>query len=466
MFSEDGIIEADTWKEEKCPEGKKQHIIHDKARPWFGIRFTEGGTAAYIFERKCWVEIDGRRIFKTYRKTLGRAGGKKNQGIGFYLAVELGTYLYTHIMDHDGRDPRDIEAEKQAREVAEKAHQEAKEAAAKAETERRGKYTLGALCDAYVAHLRERGKTKSAKDAASSFRCHVPAELASLPAAEIETKEITPVITEVYSQGKKRAAMVCRAYLSAAYSAALQSENKVDGTASFFQGFGISFNPVTPIQHVESATRDRHLSNAELKAYLEYLGNNIVDQALLLALFAGGQRMAQLLRAEVADFDPDTATLRLLDPKGKRERPRLHQIPLAPVGAAIVEKLVARAKALGSNSLFSSGGAVVHYSTPGKRVSTISAKIGGQPFDLRDIRRTAETSLAELGVRKDIRARVLSHGVGGIQDTRYDFYEYQKESRDALQRWEIALERVMQGLPMVEEQEKEQKVVNLRGAQR
>ena len=51
--------------------------------------------------------------------------------------------------------------------------------------------------------------------------------------------------------------------------------------------------------------------------------------ALLLALYAGGQRMAQLLRAKVGDFDQDTATLRLWDGKGKRTQPREHLLPLS-----------------------------------------------------------------------------------------------------------------------------------------
>jgi hypothetical protein len=42
------------------------------------------------------------------------------------------------------------------------------------------------------------------------------------------------------------------------------------------------------------------------------------------------------------------------------------------------------------------------------------------PFQLRDIRRTAETMLAGLGVSKDVRAHLLSHGLGGMQNQHYD----------------------------------------------
>ena len=36
-------------------------------------------------------------------------------------------------------------------------------------------------------------------------------------------------------------------------------------------------------------------------------------------------------------------------------------------------------------------------------------------FTLGDLRRTAETSLARLGVSKDMRAQLLSHGLAGVQ---------------------------------------------------
>ena len=35
-------------------------------------------------------------------------------------------------------------------------------------------------------------------------------------------------------------------------------------------------------------------------------------------------------------------------------------------------------------------------------------------FQLRDIRRTCETTLARMGVSKDVRGQIQSHGLGGI----------------------------------------------------
>ncbi len=91
------------------------------------------------------------------------------------------------------------------------------------------------------------------------------------------------------------------------------------------------------------------------------LGDDITDQALLLALLAGGQRMAQLLRAKVGDYDEEHHALRLWDGKGKRPTPREHLLPLAPRAAARVTELVKRAKAKESSWLFSTHGKVAFW---------------------------------------------------------------------------------------------------------
>ena len=56
-------------------------------------------------------------------------------------------------------------------------------------------------------------------------------------------------------------------------------------------------------------------------------------------------------------------------------------------------------------------------------------------FQLSDLRRTCETRLAELGISKDLRAQIQSHGLGGVQARHYDRYDYLPEKRAALEAW-------------------------------
>lgn len=53
--------------------------------------------------------------------------------------------------------------------------------------------------------------------------------------------------------------------------------------------------------------------------------------------------------------------------------------------------------------------------------------------------------LAGLGFNSDLRAQILSHGMGGIQQKHYVRYDFEREKRDALQRWEAHLEDIKAG---------------------
>src|SRR4029077_3243895 len=69
-----------------------------------------------------------------------------------------------------------------------------------------------------------------------------------------------------------------------------------------------------------------------------------------------------------------------------------------------------------------------------------SERVISARFQLRDIRRTCETELARMGVSKDVRAQIQSHGLGGIQGRHYDKYDYMTEKATALRAWAKYLE--------------------------
>lgn len=320
--------------------------------------------------------------------------------------------------------------------INERARAEA-EAARKAQE--RARFTLAALCSEYAAMLGARGKIASGKHARSMFK-HIPDELAGLPANEITPHQIAGVIRHVRGAGKERAAGVLRSYLRAAYGAAIRAPFDSALPASLI-GFDVGTNPVDAVPAIAVRAGDRTLSREELRAYMGHLGDGIIDRALLLALLAGGQRMAQLLRARAGDWDG--STLRLWDSKGKRIDAREHLLPLGPRAAAVVEGLIQRARERADDpnpSLFLSvGGARVTESSPGKRVAAISAAMGGEPFDLRDVRRTVETMLAGMRISRDVRAQLLSHGLSGVQVAHYDRHSYHDEKAAALIAWEREL---------------------------
>lgn len=412
-----------------CPEGKQQAFIWDTDAPRLAVRAT-AGAKSFIFESKL--------NRQTIRRTIGDVKNWKLDE-----AREEARRLQTLV--DKGTDPRELD-----REQAEtKARAKAASEASKQDAENRKRYTLKTLCEAYGDLLEANGKAQSARQARSILKCHVieaHPDIAALPAQYVTAHQIAAMVRKVAEKGKDRAAGILRSYLSAAYNAARKAPFDAKLPAALI-AYGVESNPVEPVSTIAVQRGDRTLTTDELKAYMAALSDDdLSDMALKLALFSGGQRMAQLLRAKVSDYDKDTQTLRLWDGKGKRTAPREHLLPLAPKAAAIVERLTERAKVQNSPLLFSSfGKKQLVDTTPGKRAAAICKAMGGESFDLRDIRRTCETMLAGMGISRDTRAQLLSHGISGVQAAHYDRHGYINEKRAALSAWEQRLDEIATG---------------------
>lgn len=414
-----------------CPEGKKQVFLWDSESPHLGVRATKGAKS-YIFQG--WLNGGALRI------TLGdvrdwplESKDPDNPG-----AREEARRLQTLI--DQKIDPREQKREQEAARAAKRAA----DAEARREAESRAKYTLKALCEAYADLLAARSK-EAASDARSAFKCHLLSdeELANKPAREVTPLDLASAIRRVNEKGKARTAGKLRSYVHAAYETAIRAPLDSSVPADFIP-FRIETNPAHPIPTVPAKSGKRTLSMDELKAYIEALKDDAIDSALKIALYAGGQRMQQLLRAGPNDWDGEN--LRLFDRKGRRREPREHLLPLGPVAAGIVDGLAEQAKARKSQHLFSSFGRVALVKhTISTRVSEISAGIDGEPFDLKDIRRTVETMLAGMKVSKDIRAQLLSHGISGVQSVHYDKHDYLEQKADTLLKWEQRLNEIVNG---------------------
>jgi integrase len=349
----------------------------------------------------------------------------------------------------------------EAEEARQKA-QEAEQAARQREAMERERYTLRRLCEVYAGHLEARGKHQTAKHARSMFKVHVFEEapdLADTPAREVTRRDLTGLIRRCNEKGHARAGGILRAYLSAAYALAVNAEGDSQAPSELL-GFEVDSNPVQGVKAIPVQTSERALGKDEVRAYLSRLwGDNLTDRFLVLHLLTAGQRVSQLLRVRVSDYDTSEGTLRLQDPKGRRQVAREHILPLGPLGAELVEVLIDRAREQAAKvasrtggeidpnpSLWlSTGGASMTISTPGKRAGEIASDMKGLAFDIRDIRRSVETLLAGMGVNRDIRAQLLSHGLSGVQDKHYDRHGYIEEKRSALERWEGLLAEIAQG---------------------
>lgn len=313
--------------------------------------------------------------------------------------------------------------------------------------------SLDALCSAYTAWLDAQSK-QSAKDAKGVLaRCMAASpDLAKRPANDISHKDIAAMLARLVEVGKGRAAGKLRSYLHAAYRAALQAEGDPTIPAGL-HGFDLDKNPVALVAAKGLAkfnkARERVLTEVELKAFLSALDDRpgVQADALRVLLLLGGQRVIQLLRAKPTDVDLDAGTITLLDPKGARQQPRVHVVPINAPAAAILKKYQE------GPWCFSTHGRVpLRVETLTVAVADISTKlvkdkVSRESFRLSDLRRTCETMLARMGISKDVRAQLLSHGIGGVQDRHYDKHDYLDEKRHALEAWAAKLESISSGKP-------------------
>ena len=412
-----------------------QALYRDSKLQGFGLRV--GATVKTYFVEK---RVEGR----TVRHSLGIHGQITADQARDLAAIRLGEMT----------GGADLNAEKKARAQARVAHK----AQTKAETD----YTVKKLCEWYVQHQMGKGK-ESAKDAANLFKNHVyESDIAALPARDLTAKQATSVLRKITEDGKLRTAAKLRSYLRAAYALAQGAETNAEAPATLLL-FGIDTNPIasTGVLSSGNKTREIVLTEAELGEALRLLaerravGHDDALAAVELSLVLGGQRLAQVLRLTESNIDFDAATITLFDGKGRRKVARRHVLPLTEMSAELLRRILSFRRA---EWLFGDKDAQTVPDTVARKGGELlrlaqdnvakAAKGPKRPdAQARDLRRTAETMLAAMGISKDLRAQLLSHGISGVQDRHYDRHDYIEEKRRALEAWEKHLQALAERKP-------------------
>jgi integrase len=318
--------------------------------------------------------------------------------------------------------------------------------ATEAATRKAKRGSLSKLIDAYVATLAGR---QAEYDAGNLMRLHVQEafpDLAAKQAATVKAEELRDVLARLIDADKGRTAAKLRSYLRAAYGLAMRAG--LDPTVpEALTAFAVESNPLDRLPSLAQFNKALHraLSLPELVAFWKHVQAAPPGQprdALMACVLLGGQRPTQLLRLTSQDVDLSGGTLTILDIKGRNRHanPRRHVLPIPDELRAIIERRKASCEAP-DESIFG----LTRKETVNALVTVIGAAMAAAkelergPFSLRDLRRTAETHLAAMGVSSDTRAQLQSHGLGGIQARHYDKHDYMAEKRAALTLWAARL---------------------------
>lgn len=191
--------------------------------------------------------------------------------------------------------------------------------------------------------------------------------------------------------------------------------------------------------------RDRVLTDDELRTiWLAADGEGYPFGDVIKLLLLTGQRRLEVSGASWPEFDLKARTWLL--PSARTKNARTHLVPLSDAALDVLADLPRFAD---GPFLFGLGGRTefTGYSKAKGRIDARIAKLRDKAmlsWTLHDLRRTAATGMARIGIAPHVIEAVLNHisgsraGVAGI----YNTYAYEPEKRLALERWAAHVEKI------------------------
>jgi integrase len=207
----------------------------------------------------------------------------------------------------------------------------------------------------------------------------------------------------------------------------------------------IETNPCASVHRPEAAqARDRVLSRNEIAKF--WTAADKVGEpfgAALKLLLITGARLNEVSRMTRVELNDDVWSI----PGARTKNKRTHIVPLPPLARDILAGL----PRIAGGWVFTTNGR-----TPISGWSKIKARLDGLMGDvpawrLHDLRRSAVTHMAELGIAPHVIELVVNHisgaraGVAGV----YNRSELMPERRAALERWAAHIEGIVSGRPAV-----------------
>jgi integrase len=273
---------------------------------------------------------------------------------------------------------------------------------------------FAATLDRYLNRRRAALRTNSFAELVRYLRDY-SAPLHRLCLGEIDRRRVAALLGEIEtasgSASRNRARSALSAFFAWCVAEGLLDTNPVAGTAKADEG----------------GSRERVLTPDELRKLSHSLGADRFSDIVRLLLLTGQRRneIGWLRWSEI-----DLAARMVVLPPERTKNSRQHEVPLSSQALAILVGLPRRNS---SEFLFGSRG----FSDWGHAKAKLDQHLPMGSWRLHDLRRTAATGMAELGIQPHIIEAVLNHvsghksGVAGV----YNRATYGEPMRDALQRW-------------------------------
>ncbi|MBU8922228.1 MAG: tyrosine-type recombinase/integrase [Bacteroidales bacterium] len=293
--------------------------------------------------------------------------------------------------------------------------------------------TFGDLASEY---LQRKGSEKVIKEDARILEKDVLPTLGDIPVEKVQRRTVVILIDKIRDRGSPVMANRCGGLVKRIYS------------------FGISRgvieeNPARDIKSTRERSRDRVLTDKEIAVFWDRVDDlpysTHLKSALKLILVTG-QRPGEVIGAEWDDFDFENGVWNI---PGEKTKNRLsHSVPLSSLAEEIIRDIPRHD---GSRFLFPAkrGKSIndskhMHVSAMAHAIGLHREIFGKKSWSPHDLRRTAATGLASLGISRLVVSKILNHkdrAVTGI----YDRFAYETEKRQALEAWAQKIVEITEG---------------------
>jgi integrase len=283
---------------------------------------------------------------------------------------------------------------------------------------------LGSLVEDYLEV--KTGRPNTLRTLKGFLKTHAK-PLHSIPVDKITRKDIAARVLAVKRSSGPTSAAGLRGALSALFSWGME------------MGL-VHENPVVGSLKIErQPSRDRVLSGDELAAIWNALGDDNFGTIVKLLILTGCRR-EEIGGMRWSEFDLDKATWAL--PTERAKNHKALTLPITPLMAEIIASVPRR---FGIDCLFGERG--VGFSRWSAGRDALNAKISLKPWQLRDIRRSVATGMADIDVPPHIVEVILNHisghkgGIAGI----YNRARYEIAVFNAMMKWSDHVRSLVEG---------------------
>jgi integrase len=383
-------------------------VYWDRVLPGFGLRVTSNGARSWIASYRL---ADGRKVMETIAPIA--------------------------------RLPKVDDARQAARASMEKAASGDNPVAEKrALAGRAATNSVAASVARYLEHCDRNLKPKTAREWRRIFEHDVVPRWGERPLAEITKGDVLELVNDKAARRERKRQGLTE-------GAAVQAGKMLTRLRTFF-GWAVAGDlaPADPTAGVrkpaKERSRDRVLTDAEIALFwngAEQLGRpfGLVFRLMLLT----AQRESEVAGMRWSELDLDARTWTIPGARAKNGKP--HIVHLNPLAVELLDQV----PRIVDQDLLFSGNGITPVSGFSSAKARLDAAMDATDWVLHDLRRTATTGLARLGIAPHIADKVLNHAAGTIRGVAatYNRFEYLAERQAALDAWGRLVESLVRPVP-------------------